>query len=94
MVVETQLTQRQQEIRDEHTVFSLAVLAMDMHMYASLKNKALMANAFMKVGIVIRNNPGFPERFKKAQMAIAAASGPQPTEAPDLVSANPPPSLL
>lgn len=94
MVVEQQLTQAEQDLRDEQTVFSLAVLATDVHVYSQLKNKPMMVNAFMKIGVVIQNNPGFLIRFKKAQAAITALAAPQPTGHPDLVSANPPPLLV
>jgi hypothetical protein len=59
-----------QAFMDEQTVFSLAVLMMDVHVGTMLKNKSMVANAFMKAGVVIQNNAGFPERFRQAKKAI------------------------
>lgn len=57
--------QQIQILKDEQTVFSLAVLMMEIHTGTLIKNKNIVAHAFMKAGIVLRNNGGFPERFKK-----------------------------
>jgi hypothetical protein len=67
------LTDEQIQImRDDQTVFSLAVLMMEVQTGTLIKNKNMVANAFMKAGVILRNNPGFPERFKRAQQAIIA----------------------
>ena len=59
-----------ERIMDEQTVFGLACLMMDIHVGTLIKNKNMVANAFMKSGVLLQNNPGFPERFKKAQQAV------------------------
>lgn len=61
-----------QMIRDEQTVFGLAVLAMQIHTGTLTKNKNQVANAFLKMGVMLKQNPGFAERFKAAQTAIVA----------------------
>jgi hypothetical protein len=43
---------------------------MDIHTGTLVKNKNMVANAFLKIGVILKNNPGFPERFKLAQKAI------------------------
>lgn len=75
------LTDQQLEnIADEHTVFGLAVLAVDLHNATIMRNKAQVANSFFKIGIMLRNNKGFIERFKKAQDAVKAAMVPKDME--------------
>lgn len=59
-----------QDFVDEQTVFSLAVIMMEIHTATLLKNKNGVANNFMKVGVILRNNPGFPKRFKAIQQQI------------------------
>ena len=61
-----------QIMRDDQTVFALAVLAMEIHTGTLIKQKNMVANAFMKMGVILRNNPGFPERFKAAQAHVIA----------------------
>jgi hypothetical protein len=68
-----ELTEQQVQImRDDQTVFALAVLMMDLHTGTLIKNKNMVANSFMKAGVVLRNNPGFPDRFKAAQDRVKA----------------------
>lgn len=55
---------------DEQTVFAMASLMLDIHTHTMLKNKNGVANAFLKAGVVLKNNPGFVGRFKMAQEAI------------------------
>lgn len=57
-------------LRDERTVFELAILAMEIHTGTLLKNKNKVANAFLKMTVVLSRNPGFAERFKAAQQAV------------------------
>lgn len=84
---------------DEQTTMMLASMALDIHTGTLLKNKALVANSFMKIGVILRNNPGFIERFKKAQAAIIAHIKKEgkpstlilPEAIGELISANPPP---
>jgi hypothetical protein len=61
-----------QKFLDEQTTFALACLMMDIHTGTVIKNKNMVANAFMRSGVVIRNNPGYPERLRAAQEAIKA----------------------
>jgi len=68
---DTALSEKRIEImRDDQTVFALAVLMMDLHVATLLKNKNGAANCLMKAGVVLRNNAGFPARFKAAQQAV------------------------
>lgn len=61
-----------QDMADEHTVFGLAVLMMDLRTAVLLKNTPGIANAYMKSDVLLRSNPGFPERLKLAQAEIIA----------------------
>lgn len=69
-----ELTREQLEaiikLKDEQTVFALAGLSLDIHIGTLVQNKANVANAFMKIGVVLKNNPGFVKRFKQAQKAV------------------------
>lgn len=66
-----ELSEKQIEImRDDQTVFALAVLMMDIHTGTLIKNKNMVANSFMKAGVILQNNPGFPDRFKAAQQHV------------------------
>ena len=67
---ENEQIQQIQQIVDEQTVFGLAVLMMNVHVGSQIRNKAMVANSFMKATVLLKNNPGFPERFKKAQEAV------------------------
>jgi len=61
---DTALSEKRIEImRDDQTVFAL-------HVATLLKNKNGAANCLMKAGVVLRNNAGFPARFKAAQQAV------------------------
>lgn len=62
--------QEREDARDDQTVYALAVLMVDIHVATSLKNKNMIANSFMKCGVLLRNNPGFVARFKKEQTEI------------------------
>lgn len=61
---------------DEQTVFSLAVMMLEVHTASYLKQQDRLYQAFMKVNVILRNNPGFPERFKAVQKQIMTAASP------------------
>lgn len=80
------------ELQDEQTVFALAVLMMDLHVATLMKNKAGVANSFLKTGVLLRNNPGFSQRFRKTQAEIIKyVQGEQP---PKSFGSNPPDDQL
>ena len=90
----------QQKMLDEQTVFSLAVLMMDVHAGTFIKKPHMVANAIMKTSLILNNNPGFSDRFKAVQDQLKAAmksaevradSTPLPT---DIALAPPPPDAL
>jgi len=65
--------QQLQDFNDEQTIFSLALLMMDLRTAILLKDRAGIANAFLKSGVVVQNNPGFAERLKKIKDGVMAS---------------------
>lgn len=53
---------------DEHTIFLLAGLMIDLHMATSLREQHVVINSALKAGVLMKNNPGFVARFKKAHL--------------------------
>ena len=106
--VTKQLTHEEKvRINDEHSVFSLATLAIQLHTGTLTKNTAMIANSFLKIEVVLRNNPGFLSRFKAAEEAVIAQAQKQGKPSgillpegqgeilvPDMISSNPPPDEL
>jgi hypothetical protein len=62
--------EQREELADSQTIFALACLAVDMYVATEMKNKPMIANSFLKLGVVLRNNPGFVARLKKEQKDI------------------------
>ena len=50
---------------DDSTILSLAAVAMDLHVATLLRDKNGVASQFLRIGILLRQNPGFAKRFRE-----------------------------
>jgi len=79
-----QLTDEQIEIlRDEQTVFALAVMAVEINVGTLLRDKNKTTIALLKIGNILKSNPGFTERFRKVQKMLIEQMQKKGSPAPD-----------
>jgi len=56
-----------QDMMDQHTIFGLAAMMMDLHTSSLMKDQNGVVGAMMRVRALLTKNPGFGLRFKQAR---------------------------
>lgn len=89
------LTEDQQRLADEATVFVLAGLALDIHTALQLKQGKRLADCVYRLSLILGQNKGFVGRFRNAQKAMMKTFTEGHDAAPDAEAGpTPPPSEL